>query len=101
MFFSLTNAPTALMDLMNRLFVNYLDSFVVVFIDDILINSNDEDDHMGHLRVVLQTLSQYQWYSKYSKCDFLLRSVNFLRHIITGEGVEVDPNKTEMVKKLA
>ena len=88
MSFGLTNAPTAFMDLMNKVFRNYLDSFVILFIDDILVYSKNEKDHMGHLRVVLQALKGYQLYAKFSKCEFWLRSVTFLGHIIPSEGVE-------------
>ena len=66
------------MDLMNRVFRNYLDSFVIVFIDDILIYSKNEGDHMNHLRVVLQVLKEHQLFAKYSKCEFFLRSVTFM-----------------------
>ena len=86
------------MDLMNRMFQNHLDSFVIVFIDDILVYSKNEGDHMGHLRVVLQTLKEHQLFAKYSKCDFWLRTVTFLGHIISSKGVEVDPRKTEAAK---
>ena len=98
MSFGLTNAPTAFMDLMNRVFRNYLDSFVIVFIDDILIYSKSEDDHMNHLRIVLQALKDHQLYAKFSKCEFWLRSFAFLGHIVSSEGIEVDPKKTDAVK---
>jgi len=98
MSFGLTNALAAFMDLMNRVFRNFLDSFVIVFIDDILIYSKSEDDHMNHLRIVLQVLKDYQLYAKFSKCEFWLRSVAFLGHIISSEGIEVDPKKTDAVK---
>ena len=83
---------------MNRVFRNYLDSFVIVYIDDILIYSKNEGNHMNHLRVVLQVLKEHQLFAKYSKCEFFLRSVTFLSHIISSEGVNVDPRKTEAVK---
>ena len=74
MSFGLTNAPTAFMDLMSRVFWPYLDRFVVVFVDDILIYSKSEEDHEGHLRIVLQTLREHQLHAKFSKCEFgLLR----------------------------
>ena len=98
MCFDLTNAPALFLDLMNRVFRNYLDSFVIVFIDDILIYSKNEGDHMNHLRVVLQVLKEHQLFAKYSKCEFWLRSVTFLGHIISSEGVEVDPRKAVAVK---
>ncbi|KAH0661557.1 hypothetical protein KY284_026488 [Solanum tuberosum] len=99
MSFGLTNALVAFMDLMNRVFRNFLDSFIIVFIDDILIYSKSEDDHMNHLRIVLQALKDHQLYDKFSKCEFWLRSVAFLGHIISSEGIEVDPQKTDAVKK--
>ena len=97
MSFGLTNDMVAFMDLINRVFQNHLDSFIIVFIDDILVYSKNEDDHMGHLRVVLQILKEHQLYAKYSKCEFLWRSVTFLGHIISSEGVEVESSKTEEV----
>ena len=72
MSFGLSNAPTMFMGLMNRVFWNYLDSFVIVFIDDIFVYSKNEGDHMGHLRAVLQNLKERQLFAKYSKCEFLL-----------------------------
>ena len=98
MSFGLTNALAAFMDLMNSVFQNYLDSFIIVFIDDILVYSKNDSDHRGHLRVVLQTLKQHQLFAKYSKCEFWLRSVTFLGHIVSSEAVEVDPRKMEAVK---
>ena len=96
MSFCLTNASVKFMDLMNRLFRDYLDSFVIVFIDDTLVYLKNENDHMVHLRV--QTLKTHQLYAKYSKYEFLLRSVTFLVYIISSEGVEVHPRKMEAVK---
>ena len=69
----LTKTPTKFKDLMNRVFWSYLDSFVIVFIDDILVYSKNEGDHMGHLRIVLQNLKEHQLYAKYGKCEFFLR----------------------------
>ena len=86
------------MDLMNRVFQNYLDSFVIVFINDIFVYSKNEDDHMGHLRVVLQTLKEHQLYAKYSKFEFWMRLLTFHGQIIFSEGVKVDPRKTEAIK---
>ena len=83
MSFGLTNAPTAFMDLMNRVFKEYLDKFVVVFIDDILIYSRMKEEHEEHLRVVLKILSQHRLYPKFSKCEFWLDNVSFLGHIIS------------------
>ena len=89
--FGLTNAPTAFMDFMNRVFRPYLDQFVVVFIDDILVYSRDEQEHEQHLKIVLQTLREKKLYAKLSKCDFWLKEVSFLGHIMSGEGIGVDP----------
>ena len=82
------------------MFWSYLDSFVIAFIDDILVYSKNEGDHMDHLTVVLQVIKENQLFVKYSKCDFWLRSVVFLCHIIFSEGVEVDRVKTEAAKNL-
>ncbi|KAK8930623.1 hypothetical protein KSP39_PZI016616 [Platanthera zijinensis] len=95
--FGLTNAPAAFMDLMNRVFKDYLDRFVIVFIDDILIYSPTEEEHAGHLRLALQTLKEHQLYAKFSKCDFWLRKVSFLGHVITEQGLAVDPAKIESI----
>ena len=95
--FGLTNAPTAFMDLMNRVFRPYLDQFVVVFIDDILVYSRDEQEHEQHLKIVLQTLREKKLYAKHSKCDFWLKEVSFLGHIVSGEGIRVYPVKIEAV----
>ena len=95
--FGLTNAPTVFMDLMNRIFQPYLDQFVIVFIDDILIYSGSKEDHEEHLRVVLQILRENQLYAKFSKCQFWLDSVAFLGHVILAEGVYVDPQKIEAI----
>ena len=97
MLFWLTNAPAAFMDLMNRVFRPYVDRFVMVFMDDILVNSKDRKDHDAHLRVVLETLRKEQLYAKLSKCEFWLREVSFLRHIISEEGIRVDLKKIEVI----
>ncbi|KAL4340163.1 hypothetical protein GQ457_08G032970 [Hibiscus cannabinus] len=95
--FGLTNAPAAFMDLMNRLFKPYLDKFVVVFIDDILIYSRNKDEHAEHLRIVLQTLRDRQLFAKFSKCEFWLSEVAFLGHIILVKGIMVDPKKVQTI----
>ena len=89
--FGLTNAPAAFMDLMHRVFHSYLDQFVVVFVDDILIYSQSEEKHEDHLRVVLQLLRDHKLYTKFSKCEFWLTEVRFLGHIVSALGVSVDP----------
>ena len=95
--FGLTNAPSAFMELMNKVFPPYLDKFVVVFIDDILVYSKNEEDHEQHLRIVLQTLREKKLYAKLSKCDFWLREVFFLGHIVYAEGIKVDLTKIEAI----
>jgi hypothetical protein len=93
MSFGLTNALEYFMNLMNKVFMEYLDQFVVVFIDDILVYSQNEEAHEDHLRLVLQKLFDNQLYAKFSKCDFWLKEVAFLGHIITNGGIKVDPSK--------
>ena len=95
--FGLTNTPAVFMDLMNRIFRPYLDKFVVVFIDDILIYSKDETEHAEHLRIVLQTLRDKQLYAKFIKSEFWLREVRFLGHIVSGDGIQVDPSKISAI----
>ncbi|GKC18811.1 reverse transcriptase domain-containing protein, partial [Tanacetum coccineum] len=96
--FGLTNAPAVFMDLMNRVCRPYLDRFVIVFIDDILIYSKTQEEHVEHLRLVLGLLKKEKLYAKFSKCEFWLREVQFLRHVINGNGIHVDPNKIEAIK---
>ena len=95
--FGLTNAPAAFMDLMNRVFRPYVDQFFVVFIDDILVYSKDRESHDTHLRVVLEILRKEQLYAKLNKCEFWLTEVSFLGHIVSKEGIQVDPKKIEVV----
>ncbi|KAL4026235.1 hypothetical protein IC575_014662 [Cucumis melo] len=97
MSFGLTNAPAVFMDLMNRVFREFLDTFVIVFIDDILIYSKTEAEHEEHLRIVLQTLRDNKLYAKFSKCEFWLKQVSFLGHVVSKAGVSVDPAKIEAV----
>ena len=87
--FGLTNAAAYFMDLMNRVFHACLDKFVVVFIDDILVYSKTKEEHVNHLRTVLQTLADHQLYAKLKKCDFWMEKVHFLGHVISTEGVSV------------
>ncbi|GJZ28275.1 putative reverse transcriptase domain-containing protein [Tanacetum coccineum] len=96
--FGLTNAPTIFMDLMNRVCRSYLDKFVIVFIDDILIYSKTQEEHVEHLRLVLELLKKEKLYAKFSKCELWLREVQFLGHVINGNGIYVDPSKIEAVK---
>ncbi|GJY07222.1 putative reverse transcriptase domain-containing protein [Tanacetum coccineum] len=96
--FGLTNAPAIFMDLINRVCRPYLDKFMIVFIDDILIYSKTQEDHIEHLRLVLELLKKEKLYAKFWKCEFWLREVQFLRHVINGNGIHVDPSKIEAVK---
>jgi hypothetical protein len=97
--FGLTNAPAIFMDYMNRIFRPYLDRFVVVFIDYILIYSKSREEHEEHLRIVLQTLKDKQLYARLDKSEFWLEEVQFLGHVINKRGVAVDPSKVEAVTK--
>ena len=95
--FGLTNAPASFMDLMNRVFEDYLDKFVIVFIDDILIYSRSQKEHAEHLALVLRRLQDKQLYAKFKKCEFWLDKVVFLGHVVSKEGIMVDPTKIEAV----
>ena len=95
--FKLTNVPAAFIDLMNRVFRSYLDKFIVVFIDDILIYSKDKAKYANHLRTVLQTLREHQLYAKLKKFEFWLIEVTFLGHVVTKEGIKVDPQKINAI----
>ncbi|KAL6313733.1 hypothetical protein AAG906_010152 [Vitis piasezkii] len=95
--FGLTNAPAAFMDLMNRVFKPYLDQFVVVFIDDILVYSKSREEHERHLSNVLQTLRDKQLYAKLNKCEFWLDKVSFLGHVVTKDDIFVDLGKVDVV----
>ncbi|KAK1683653.1 hypothetical protein QYE76_044501 [Lolium multiflorum] len=97
MSFGLTNAPAYFMNLMNKIFMNFLDKFVVVFIDDILIYSKSEEEHEQHLEIILETLRQHKLYAKFSKCEFWLKEVGFLGHILSAGGIAVDPAKIKTV----
>ena len=95
--FGLTNAPATFIDLINRVFSPYLDKFVIVFIDDILVYSGSQEEHAEHLWTVLQILKERQLYAKFSKCQFWLDKVAFLGHVISVEGTSVDPQKIEAI----
>jgi hypothetical protein len=95
--FGLTNAPAYFMYLMNKVFMEYLDKFVLMFIDDILIFSKNEEEHDKHLCLVLQKLRENQQYAKLNKCEFWLKEVSFLGHIISEGGISVDPSKVNDV----
>ena len=97
--FGLTNAPTAFMDLMHRIFQPYLDQFVVVFMDDILIYSQSKWEHEYHLGIVLQLLRDHQLYAKFSKLEFWLTEVRFLGHVVSAPGVSVNLEKVKAVMR--
>ncbi|GKC12263.1 putative reverse transcriptase domain-containing protein [Tanacetum coccineum] len=101
MSFGLTNAPAVFMDLMNRVCKPYLDKFIIVFIDDILVYSKDEEEHGKHLKIILELLKKERLYAKFSKCDFWLDAVQFLGHVIDHSGVHVNPAKIEAIKSWA
>ena len=96
--FGVTNAPATFMNLMNRIFSPFLDKFVVVFVDDILVYSKSEEEHEEHLRIVLETLRREQLYAGLDKSEFRLQSIPFLGHIVSGEGISVDSKKIEAVR---
>ncbi|KAG8483064.1 hypothetical protein CXB51_021936 [Gossypium anomalum] len=95
--FGLTNAPAAFMDLMNRVFQPYLDQFVVISVDDILVYSQTKEKHDEHMRIILQVLREKQLYAKFSKCKFWLNEVTFLGYVVSAERIKVDPRKIEVV----
>ncbi|GJR32950.1 retrovirus-related pol polyprotein from transposon TNT 1-94 [Tanacetum coccineum] len=99
--FGLTNVPAVFMDLMNRVCKPYLDKFVIVFIDNILVYSKDEEEHGKHLKIILELLKKERLYAKFSKCDFWLDSIQFLGHVIDRSGVHVDPAKIKAIKSWA
>ncbi|GKD10123.1 putative reverse transcriptase domain-containing protein [Tanacetum coccineum] len=99
--FGLTNAPAVFMDLMNRVCKPYLDRFVIVFIDDILIYSKSRKEHEGYLKLIMKLLKQKELYAKFSNCEFWLSKVQFLGHMIDNEDIHVDPNKIESIKDYA
>ena len=99
MSFGLTNAPAYFMSMMNKVFMEFLDKFILVFIDDILVYSKNEEEHKEHLRLVLEKLREHQLYAKFRKCEFWLKEVGFLGYVISREGIAVDPTKVASITK--
>ncbi|GJX92660.1 putative reverse transcriptase domain-containing protein [Tanacetum coccineum] len=99
--FGLTNVPAMFMDIMNHVCKPYLDKFVIVFIDDILIYSRNKEEHANHLRIILELLKKEKLYARFSKCDFYISIVQFLGHVIDSQGIHVNPAKIEVVKNWA
>nr|GFC60244.1 putative reverse transcriptase domain-containing protein [Tanacetum cinerariifolium] len=99
--FGLTNAPAVFMDLMNRVCKPYLDKFMIVFIDDILIYSKNKKEQEEHLTLILALLKKEELYAKFSKCEFWIPKVQFLGHVIDGKGIHVDPAKIKSIKDWA
>ena len=95
--FGLTNVPDAFICLMDNILSNYLDNFVVVFIDNILIYSNNGQEHKEHLRIVLQILREQQHYAKFSKCDLFKDKIQYLGHVVSKDGISVDPEKIKAI----
>lgn len=95
--FGVTNTPSVFMSLMNGVFRTYLDHFIIIFLDDILIYSRTMEEHEGHLRQVMQCLRENQLYANLAKCDFFQSEVNYLGHVVLGEGISVDPSKIQVI----
>ncbi|GKC82574.1 putative reverse transcriptase domain-containing protein [Tanacetum coccineum] len=95
--FGLTNAPAVFMDLMNRVCKPYLDKFIIVFIDDIMIYSKNKQEHEEHLKLILELLKKEELYGKFSKCEFWIPKVQFLSHMICSQCIHVDPAKIESI----
>jgi hypothetical protein len=95
--FGLTNAPSYFMNMMNKVFMEFLDKFVIVFIDDILVYSKNNEEHEKHLRLIMEKLREHKLYAKFSKCEFWLSEVAFLGHVVSKEGIVVDPSKVTAV----
>src|SRR3954467_2543394 len=97
MSFGLTNAPATFSRLMNSMFMEYLDKFVVIYLDEILIYSKNKEEHAVHLRLVLMKLREHLLYPKFSKCEFLLPEVTYLGHVISAKGIAVNPERVQAV----
>jgi hypothetical protein len=96
--FGLSNAPVVFICLMNGIFREYLDQFVIIFLDDIIIYSKSEEEHEKHLRMVLQVLREHQLYAKLRKCSFYQKKIHYLGHIISKDGIAIDPKKIESIR---
>ena len=99
MSYRLANAPAAFVDLMNRVFEGYVDKFIIIFIDDILVYSRIVEDHELHLKIILGKLREKRLYAKFSKCEFGLEKSHFWGHVVLEEGISLDPSKTEVVSQ--
>jgi hypothetical protein len=97
--FGLSNAPAVFMFLMNGVFREYLDKFVIVFLDDILVYSKSEEEHEHNLRMVFQVIREHQLYDKLSKCSFYQNKIHYLGHIISKDGIDVDPENIEAIRE--
>ena len=95
--FGLTNAPATFMNMMNNVVSKFLDKFVLVFIDDIIVYSKNGVEHEGHIRKVLETVKKHQLYTKLSKCDFYKKEVQYLGHVISEKGIAIDPAKIKAI----
>ena len=93
--FKLTNAPVVYTDLINRVFRPYLDKLIIIFLDDIVIYSNTKEEHEKHLRIALQMLIDNRLYAEFSKCEFWLKKVKFLGHVVCHNGISVDTSNTD------
>src|SRR3954469_25815585 len=97
MSFGLTNAPATFLRLMNSIFMEYLDKFVVVYLDAILVYSKNEEEHAEHLCIILSKLREHKLYAKYSKCQFWLPEVTYLGHVISKDGIAVTPERIQAI----
>ena len=95
--FGLTNAPAAFMDMMNHIYKKYLDQFIVVFVDDILVYSKTQEEHEEHLHIALKILREHELYAKKDKCEFWMEEVKFLGHVVSKDGISMDTSKVEAI----
>src|ERR1041385_4705658 len=97
MSFDLTNAPTSFFRLMNYIFMEYIDKFVVVYLDDILVYAKNDEEHVENLHLILEKLREHKLYAKYSKCEFWLPGVTYLGHVISKDGIAVNPERIQAI----